>query len=183
MADPIPVVTDEDYRAPTTWRSSAVAPDWLTRAFEKLGWVFDGSELGELNLTFVDGRTAGAIPDPPIQLNGVEGVKSLPVLAYARIPADQLTFSRSSSLWLSVGVTQISDAWARHWANYVLQMGKPRPVPLGVGFANGAGAVIDTGTLFIRAMWGSTTLPGAGVERVDANGPAKQLLSLQRAGG
>jgi hypothetical protein len=181
MATPYPVLAEEQYKAPAPWRSAAIAPDWIAHSLATLGWELQDAVLGELDLTFVDGAGV-TLPSPPIEIESIPTVKSLPHLAYARIPADQLTFSRQS-LWLFVEVTQIAESWARQWADYVLQMGKPEKIPLGVGFAVEPGAVIDAGELMLRATWGSETEPGAGMLTIGSARPATELLSLTPTAG
>lgn len=161
---------------PALWRSSSITPEWLIDSVTSLGWQFEESQLGERDLTIADGSGATVTP-PRIGLQGFPGVDRLPLLGYARMSVDGHRFS-NDGLWLYVEVSDVTESWAREWANFIVALGPAKPLPSGQGYAVMKGTVIDTGDHLIRATWGSTTELGLGAETESPVKYEEQLLSL-----
>lgn len=162
---------------PALWRSSPVTPDWLLPSVSSLGWNFDQTQLGERDLTIADAADT-AVKPPRIGIQGFPGANRLPHLGYARMPVDAHFFS-DDGLWLYVEVSDVTDSWARTWANFILGLGPAKEVPAGRGYAVVKGAVIDTGSRLIRATWGSASDPGLGTEKRSPVKYEEQILALR----
>ncbi len=176
---PIPVVSFEEYETASVGASNP-APSWLPSAIRGLGWSLQATKDSTLTVLFADLSGSAGAQLPPIE--GIEDTRKLPALATASIPIEQLFFSRKD-LQLDVEVSDVSDRWAREWANSVVKMGTPESVPLGKGFAADGGAVIDMGRTLFRANWSSES---ASVLEVLASGtpnPSGELLKLSAPAG
>lgn len=175
MTDSRVVVADEEYEAPAGAAPES-SPPWLNEAMGRLGWSLAEAKQAVLKVTFADAGSPSPIPT----IDGGAVAEQLPSVASASIPVDKLSFT-NADLLLDVEVADVSDQWAREWANANVQTGIPGPVPLGQGFASTSAALIDTGTLLLRATWWSQS---STVPALLANGtpnPAAQFLTLDPA--
>ncbi len=173
MSDPRLVVSDEEYEA-LGGSSPESSPPWLAEAIGRLGWTLGETRQALLKVTFADTGTPSTIPP----IDGGEAAEQLPSAASASIPVDKLTFSRSD-LTLDVEAADVSERWAREWANANVQTGIPGPVPLGRGFASTCSALIDMGSLLLRATWWSETSTVPETLASGAPNPAEQFLTLE----